>query len=360
MPTPVTNEKISQLANGNPAQTGDLVPIARGSSNFSLTAGSIAALNAGAGLVSPAFTGTPTAPTASPLTNDTQLATTAYADAAVAVEAGRATTAEALLVPKTTTVNGHALSANVIVSASDITTGTLPHAQLPTLLSGDIPNNAANTSGTAGGLSAPITESQITSLVSDLAGKVPTTTTVNGYALSGNIVVSASDITTGTLPHAQLPTLLSGDIPNNAANTSGTAANLSGTPALPSGTTAITQASSDNSTLLATTAYVRSLRAQSTVTFSATPTFTAATFSAFKLTLTGNVTSSTLSGATAGQTLVFEIIQDATAGRTFVWPTNVKGGMDVFNAGGLTNQVATQLFYYDGTNAYALTSGMVI
>ena len=55
-------------------------------------------------------------------------------------------------------------------------------------------------------------------------GGVPTTTTVNGHALSGNVTVSASDITTGTLPHAQLPTLVSGDIPNNAANTSGNAA----------------------------------------------------------------------------------------------------------------------------------------
>ena len=60
-------------------------------------------------------------------------------------------------------------------------------------------------------------------------GGVPTTTTVNGHALSSNVVVSASDITTGTLPHAQLPTLVSGDIPNNAANTSGTAANITAT-----------------------------------------------------------------------------------------------------------------------------------
>ena len=62
--------------------------------------------------------------------------------------------------------------------------------------------------------------------------RVSTSTTVNGHALSANVVVSASDLTTGTLPHAQLPALVSGDIPNNAANTSGTAANLSGTPAL--------------------------------------------------------------------------------------------------------------------------------
>lgn len=80
--------------------------------------------------------------------------------------------------------------------------------------------------------------------------------TVNGHPLSSNVVISASDITTGTLPHAQLPTLLSGDIPNNAANTSGTASNLSGTPALPNGTTATTQTTGDNTAKLATDAFV--------------------------------------------------------------------------------------------------------
>jgi hypothetical protein len=56
--------------------------------------------------------------------------------------------------------------------------------------------------------------------------------------------------------------LVSADIPNNAADTSGNAAtatvaaNLSGTPALPNGVTATTQSASDNSTKLATTAYV--------------------------------------------------------------------------------------------------------
>jgi hypothetical protein len=50
-------------------------------------------------LANPAFTGSPTAPTAAALTNTTQLATTAYADAAVAVEKSRAQTAEGLLAP---------------------------------------------------------------------------------------------------------------------------------------------------------------------------------------------------------------------------------------------------------------------
>lgn len=40
----------------------------------------------------------------------------------------------------------------------------------------------------------------------DLANKVDKTTTVNGHALSTNVTVSASDITTGTLPVAQVDT----------------------------------------------------------------------------------------------------------------------------------------------------------
>jgi parallel beta-helix repeat protein len=48
---------------------------------------------------SPAFSGAPTAPTASPLTDSTQVATTAYTDAAVAAETSRAETAEALKAP---------------------------------------------------------------------------------------------------------------------------------------------------------------------------------------------------------------------------------------------------------------------
>jgi hypothetical protein len=38
-----------------------------------------------------------------------------------------------------------------------------------------------------------------------MAGYVPTSTTVNGHALSSNVTISATDITTGTLPAAQLP-----------------------------------------------------------------------------------------------------------------------------------------------------------
>lgn len=72
---------------------------------------------------------------------------------------------------------------------------------------------------------------------------------------SGNeVVATPADGSSGV---SALRALVSADLPTIiTSNTSGTAANLSGTPALPNGTTATTQTAGDNSTKLATTAYV--------------------------------------------------------------------------------------------------------
>jgi hypothetical protein len=78
----------------------------------------------------------------------------------------------------------------------------------------------------------------------------------NAAASCSTDATNASNIGSGTLNHARLPALLSGDIPANAANTSGSAASLSAASALPSGTTATTQSQADSSTKVATTAYV--------------------------------------------------------------------------------------------------------
>lgn len=117
--------------------------------------------------------------------------------------------------------------------------------------------------------------------------------------------------------------------------TSGSAADL-GTGTLPSGR------------LPAYSAYT-------TVSFSATPTFTVTTRSSvqnFEITLTNNVTSSTLTttNATSGQDIAFKICQDATGSRTFVWPTNV------VNPGSIPTTASTcgkQVFRFDGSNAVA-------
>lgn len=169
-------------------------------------------------------------------------------------------------------------------NASNLSSGTVSAGLIPTL-NQNTTGTAANVTGTVaiahGGTGAITAPAALTALgaqaalgytplnpsnnlsdvlsistaLSNLSG-VPTSRTINTHALTGNVVISASDLTIGTLPHAQLPTLLSGDIPNNAANTSGTAANLSGTPALPNGTTATTQTGGDTSTKLATDAFV--------------------------------------------------------------------------------------------------------
>ncbi|MEN6353202.1 MAG: hypothetical protein ABFD02_07090, partial [Bacteroidales bacterium] len=121
--------------------------------------------------------------------------------------------------------------------------------------------NALQKADGSGGLTAAtaidipnIAESQVINLTTDLSNRALTSTTVNGYALSSNVTISASDITTGTLPHAQLPTLLSGDIPDNAANTTGTAANVTGTVTVANGGTGLTGFGGTNTLLYTTTA----------------------------------------------------------------------------------------------------------
>jgi hypothetical protein len=86
-----------------------------------------------------------------------------------------------------------------------------------------------------------LTEGDIASLTSDLATceKIANKDIASGYAgLDGS----------GKLKTSEAPTW--------NQNTTGTAANLSGTPGLPNGTTATTQTVDDNSTKLATTAYI--------------------------------------------------------------------------------------------------------
>jgi hypothetical protein len=88
-----------------------------------------------------------------------------------------------------------------------------------------------------------------------------------------------------------------------------------------------------------------------TVTLSTTPAFDASQCNAFSLTLgSTTVTSSTLLNAKAGQNLTFTIVQDATGGRSFVWPTNLSSVCSV-NPAAHTSTAVTAIF--DGTNANA-------
>lgn len=59
------------------------------------------------------------------------------------------------------------------------------------------------------------------------------------------------------------------------------------------------------------------------IVFSGTPVFDASTANVFEITLTGNVTSSTLSNVAPGQELAFIIHQDGAGAHTFVPPANL-------------------------------------
>lgn len=100
------------------------------------------------------------------------------------------------------------------------------------------------------------------------------------------------------------------------------------------------------------------VRGQITMPFSATPDLDAARASVFVMTLTANVTSSTLSKASDGQSIIVILKQDGVGARTFVWPANMKGTMVI--SGGV-NTVSAQEFRYDKSsgNAYAVSPGVV-
>ena len=60
-----------------------------------------------------------------------------------------------------------------------------------------------------------------------------------------------------------------------------------------------------------------------TVPYSGSLTFSTAVSSGFEVTLTGDVSASTITGLTAGQQLTFVLIQDSTGGHAFTWPSPI-------------------------------------
>ena len=90
--------------------------------------------------------------------------------------------------------------------------------------------------------------------------------------------------------------------------------------------------STTNAAQTITAAYIRknglfSPSPTNTVAYSATPAFDASLGDRQVITLTANVTSSTLANAQIGQVLNFLICQDGTGAHTFVWPAAPAGAM---------------------------------
>ncbi|MGB6874976.1 MAG: hypothetical protein WBD87_02980 [Candidatus Acidiferrales bacterium] len=103
--------------------------------------------------------------------------------------------------------------------------------------------------------------------------------------------------------------------------------------------------------------HVRSLSAfvhsSEVVTFSATPAFAAGQYDTFEMTLTGNVTSSTISSAMTGERISFTVCQNSTGGFTFAWPTGFRGAGTIGTA---ASTCSSQLFWYDGTSYFAIST----
>jgi hypothetical protein len=127
------------------------------------------------------------------------------------------------VVPKTTTVNGHALSGNVTVTKSDVGLSNVPNTDCTTTSNITDSSNKrfvtdanliviGNTSNTnTGDETATTIKNKLGITVlsgsntgdQDLSGLVPKTTTVNGHALSGNITITKSDISLGNVTNVQ-------------------------------------------------------------------------------------------------------------------------------------------------------------
>lgn len=85
-------------------------------------------------------------------------------------------------------------AAKDIPATGDATTAQVVFGTDSRLTNARTPTAHAASHAAAGSDPLTLSESQITGLTTDLAAKVPTTTTVNGHALSSNVAVTAGDV----------------------------------------------------------------------------------------------------------------------------------------------------------------------
>lgn len=88
--------------------------------------------------------------------------------------------------------------------------------------------------------------------------------------------------------------------------------------------------------------------------FNATPTFDASLFSAFSMTLTGNVTSSTVTNAKTGRVISILLCQDGVGGRTFAWPATFSSTPTL---DARVSKCSNTVWFYNGANWKLLGSG---
>ncbi|WP_316814421.1 hypothetical protein, partial [Pedobacter heparinus] len=228
--------------------------------NILLAIGKLTGTNAlKANLVSPALTGIPTAPTATPGTNNTQLATTAYADA----------TASISVADKQNTLTN---SAGLAGALSDETgTGSAVFAISPTLVTPNLGTPTTligtNITGTAAGLTAGnvSTNANLSGVVTSVGnatsianGAITNVMLANGAVanLSGNntgdqTATTVISTATGSITATNVQAAIAELDADNALKAPLASPSLTGTPISP------TAVFGTNTTQLATTAFVQ-------------------------------------------------------------------------------------------------------
>jgi hypothetical protein len=257
---------------------------------------------------------------------------------------GQVTAAAAITALAGTQASGEYLRSNGTVTA------------LSTIQAIDVPTLNQSTTGTAGNVTGTVA---IANGGTGQTSQQAALTALSGTQSSGEYLRSNG---TNTL----LSTIQAADVPTLNQSTTGTAAGLSGTPALPNGTTATTQTTSDNSTKLATDAFVQSAIAAGT----------AANVSGTVAIANGGTSATTALGAldALGAETIFNGIENAAlwalsysaANRQLTITLSTGAAYTVggvrypLSAGTVTttahaNTTGLWFFYYDGTNSGALT-----
>lgn len=95
---------------------------------------------------------------------------------------------------------------------------------------------------------------------------------------------------------------------------------------------------------------------KNTVTYSATPTFNLNLGGLQTITLTGDVSSSSVSNPISGLRYTFLICQDGSGSHAFVWPASFIAAMTI---GTTASECNTQSFSYNGTSYYADGPGAI-
>jgi len=249
-----------------------------------------------------------------------RIPTEIFPDQAVTTQGGGTVTSIGLTVPAEFSVAGSPVTVSGTLAVTKATQSA----------------NKVYAGPSSGGVAQPTFRSLV---AADLPGGVGTVSSVT-LAVSANALFTAS--VTGTNPITSSGTFtLNLAFTNQAANTV-----LAG------------PASGGSGAISARALVAADIFGNVAVTFSATPTFNASLFASptFKITLTGDVTSSTISNAKAGQVITFIITQDGTGSHAFAWPATTKGAS---NIGADANSVSVQSFVYDGTSWRATGPGSV-